>query len=230
MKHLSRGVLAAVLFSAPVANAQDVALDTDAAVFSYGIGMRTAQSMMSEGLDPTIVIPDAFAQAMKDVFAGAPSRVSDAEMEAAVAAISVMLREKAEADAKAAAAAGVAFLEQNGTVEGIQTTASGLQYRIDVQGDGSIPKASDTVSVHYSGRLLDGTQFDSSYDRGEPAQFPVGGVIPGWTEVLQIMPVGSTYEIWLPHEIGYGPRGSGPVIPPFAVLNFTVQLLDIVSE
>ncbi|MDR1745951.1 MAG: FKBP-type peptidyl-prolyl cis-trans isomerase [Tannerella sp.] len=124
---------------------------------------------------------------------------------------------------------GEQFLAANKTQEGVITTESGLQYKIIKQGEGEIPTAEDQVKVHYTGKLLDGTTFDSSVQRGEPAVFGVKQVIPGWTEVLQLMPVGSKYEVWIPSELGYGTQGAGQMIKPNNVLNFEVELLEIVK-
>lgn len=120
-----------------------------------------------------------------------------------------------------------AFLELNKTKEGVITTASGLQYKIIKEGNGDIPKQADEVVVHYKGTLIDGTQFDSSYDRGEPAIFPVTGVISGWTEILQLMKTGSQYQVFIPPDLGYGERGAGNLIEPNSVLIFDMELLEI---
>ncbi|MBR6065994.1 MAG: FKBP-type peptidyl-prolyl cis-trans isomerase [Paludibacteraceae bacterium] len=124
-------------------------------------------------------------------------------------------------------AEGEKFLQENKLREGVQETASGLQYEVLVQGKGPKPTAESTVKVHYGGTLIDGTVFDSSYQRGEPIEFPLNGVIKGWTEGLQLMPVGSKYKLYIPSELGYGERGAGQSIPPFATLIFTVELLEI---
>lgn len=125
---------------------------------------------------------------------------------------------------------GKKFLEENGKKSGITTTESGLQYKVLTEGDGAIPTATDVVRVNYRGRLLDGTEFDSSYTRGEPAEFPVRGVISGWVEALQLMPVGSKWELYIPSDLAYGPRGTqGGPIGPNATLIFEVELLDIVT-
>lgn len=123
--------------------------------------------------------------------------------------------------------AGKVFLEANGKKEGVTTTASGLQYKVIKAGAGSQPKATDSVKVHYKGTFLDGKTFDSSYDRGTPISFPLNGVIAGWTEGVQLMPVGSTYEFYIPSHLAYGERGAGGAIPPNATLIFVVELLDI---
>jgi len=119
------------------------------------------------------------------------------------------------------------FLAENKAVEGVIETASGLQYQILTKGEGSIPTAENQVTVHYTGTLLDGTVFDSSVERGEPATFPVGGVIAGWTEALQLMPVGSKWKLFIPSELAYGARGAGPNLPPYSTLIFEVELLSI---
>ncbi|MFA6409290.1 MAG: FKBP-type peptidyl-prolyl cis-trans isomerase [Gammaproteobacteria bacterium] len=122
---------------------------------------------------------------------------------------------------------GTAFLEANKTKPGVVTLVSGLQYKIIKEGKGAKPSPNDVVTVHYAGTLIDGTEFDSSYKRGQPASFPVGAVIPGWVEALQMMPVGSTWELYIPSQLAYGTRGAPPLIGPNSVLVFKVELLDI---
>jgi FKBP-type peptidyl-prolyl cis-trans isomerase len=130
-----------------------------------------------------------------------------------------------------AATQGAEFLATNASAEGVVTTPSGLQYRVVTEGDGPRPTSSDTVTVHYTGKLLDGTVFDSSVERNEPISFSLNGVIAGWTEGVQLMPVGSTYEFWLPPDLAYGAQGAGRgVIPPNATLYFEVQLLGIAGQ
>ena len=135
-----------------------------------------------------------------------------------------------EIAAEAAKAEGEAFLAGNKTKSGVITTESGLQYKVLTEGTGAKPSAMDVVKVHYTGTLIHGTKFDSSVDRGEPAQFSVGGVIPGWTEGLQLMPVGSKYTLWVPAELAYGMNTPSPTIPQNAMLIFDVELLEIVKE
>jgi FKBP-type peptidyl-prolyl cis-trans isomerase FklB len=124
-------------------------------------------------------------------------------------------------------AAGEKFLQENALRAEVKTTESGLQYEVITEGKGAKPTAESTVKVHYEGTLIDGTVFDSSYQRGEPIEFPLNGVIKGWTEGLQLMPVGSKYKLYIPYELGYGERGAGQSIPPYATLIFTVELLEI---
>ena len=130
-------------------------------------------------------------------------------------------------NAEKAQTEGEAFLEENAKRPEVKTTASGLQYEVLVQGEGPKPTAESTVKVHYEGKLVDGEIFDSSYQRGEPIEFPLNGVIKGWTEGLQLMPVGSTYMLYIPYQLGYGERGAHGAIPPFATLIFKVELLEI---
>jgi len=133
-----------------------------------------------------------------------------------------------ERETKAIKSEGENFLKQNRTKKGVNETASGLQYTIERNADGAKPSATSVVRVHYEGRLLDGTVFDSSYARGEPIEFPLNQVIPGWTEGVQLMSVGSKFRFYIPYHLAYGERGAGQVIPPFATLIFDVELLDIV--
>ena len=138
--------------------------------------------------------------------------------------------EKREKTTKINAEKGAEFLAKNETQKGVVTTDSGLQYKIEKEGDGAIPTETSTVKVHYKGTLLDGTEFDSSYKRGEPATFPANGVIRGWTEALSIMPVGSKWTLYIPSELAYGAQGAGQMIEPNSTLIFEVELLEIVEQ
>ena len=140
-----------------------------------------------------------------------------------------MLQAKQEELGKVAAEAGEKFLAENAEKDGIVVTESGLQYEIITEGSGEKPSAESTVSTHYHGTLIDGTVFDSSVERGQPAQFPVNRVIAGWTEALQMMPVGSKWRLYIPHNLAYGPQGSGGAIAPYSALIFDVELLEIVA-
>ncbi len=160
------------------------------------------------------------------------AKMSDEELEKALKAYDKKINEaaakKAEDDAKGNLEKGKKFLEENAKKDGVKVTKSGLQYQVITEGKGDKPKASDVVKVHYTGTLIDGTKFDSSLDRKEPAEFPLDHVIPGWTEGVQLMTVGSKYKLFLPSELAYGEQGAGS-IPPNSVLVFEVELLDIVK-
>ncbi|MET0356407.1 MAG: FKBP-type peptidyl-prolyl cis-trans isomerase [Cellvibrio sp.] len=174
---------------------------------------------------------DSFVLAINDLKAGTAARISDEDAQKIMQELTEGLKKKQEEKAKQLSetnkAAGEKFLTENKTKEGVQTTASGLQYKIITAGNGVKPKATDTVKVHYAGKLLDGTEFDSSIKRGEPVEFPVNGVIPGWVEALQLMPQGSKWEVYIPSDLAYGPAGQGPTIPPASTLIFTVELLEV---
>lgn len=191
----------------------------------YDMGMKMKQSMLS--LDA-----DTLARGVKDALGGAEPAMDQATIQRVLQEWQDKGREAMQAkqaeDAKKHKAEGDAFLEKNKTQEGVQVTPSGLQYKMIKAGNGQKPAATDTVVVHYEGTLIDGTKFDSSYDRGQPATFPLNRVIPGWTEGLQLMDVGSQYTLWIPSQLAYGetPRPGGP-IPPNAVLIFKVELVEI---
>ncbi len=192
---------------------------------SYGIGRQMGEQLASnpfEGLD-IVAVQEGLASA----FIGEPSVVDPQEMNAAFEAIAkVMQAQKAE-QAKAAAAEGEAYLQQNAARDEVNTTDSGLQYEVLSEGTGAKPAADSTVRVHYHGTFTDGRVFDSSVERGEPAEFPVNGVIAGWTEALQMMTAGSRWKLYIPHHLAYGERGAGGAIPPYCALVFEVELLDV---
>ncbi len=176
-----------------------------------------------EGLDK-----DAVIAGITDALGGQPSQVDPALINAGFQEIQKRMQAMQSEQAGEQAAEGESFLKDNAKRDEITTTASGLQYEVLNVGDGDIPSATSTVRTHYHGTLVDGTVFDSSYDRGEPAEFPVNGVIAGWTEALQIMPVGSKWRLYLPHSIAYGEQGAGGAIGPYAALIFDIELLAIV--
>jgi len=203
----------------------DTEMKTDADKVSYGIGLQLGQQVKQQLFNGFNV--DALVTGLRDIFADKPMRFGDEEMHAAFTAIN----EQAQADAANASAGnkkeGKSFLDENAKKEAITTTASGLQYEVITEGTGAIPSQTDTVVTHYHGSLIDGSVFDSSIERGEPAEFPVNGVIPGWTEALQLMPTGSKWRLYIPSDIAYGDQGSPPVIQPGATLIFDIELLEI---
>ncbi|OIQ44887.1 MAG: peptidylprolyl isomerase, partial [Gammaproteobacteria bacterium MedPE] len=171
----------------------------------------------------------AVQQGLADAFAKEASKVSVDDLNEAFKEINERMQAAAAEKATVMAAEGEKYLEENAKREGVTTVASGLQFEVVSEGEGEKPTAQSTVRVHYHGTLIDGTVFDSSYDRGQPAEFPVGGVIAGWTEALQLMSVGSKYKLHIPHNLAYGEQGAGGAIAPFSALVFDVELLEIVS-
>ncbi len=208
------------LLAAPVF-AQDVALDTDKAKVSYGLGLMIGDRVLSQYGDLDL---DVLFLAMKAQHAGEETLMTPEEAQAALEAEQQRVATEASA---AAAQVGQDFLAENKAKEGVTTTESGLQYEVITAAEGAKPTADDTVSVHYVGTLLDGTEFDSSIARGEPASFPLKGVIPGWTEGLQLMNVGSKFRFVIPSDLAYGDRGAGQAIGPGETLIFEVELLEI---
>jgi FKBP-type peptidyl-prolyl cis-trans isomerase FklB len=196
---------------------------------SYAIGMNWGTGLHRQGID---VDSAALIQGMKDALAGGKTLLTEDEARAALMQLQKEIQEKQQAKAAAEGEAnkkeGDAFLAANKTKEGVVTLPSGLQYKILKEGNGPKPTASDSVVCNYKGTLINGTEFDSSYKRGEPATFPVTGVIKGWTEALQLMPVGSKWQLFIPPDLAYGPRGTpGGPIGPNATLIFEVELLSI---
>lgn len=195
---------------------------------SYALGIGIGRQLSQMGAADLNI--DDFAQAIKDVIAG-DLKLSEAEAQQIVQEFFAKQEEKQKAEAaekgKAAKQDGEKFLAENGKKEGVITTASGLQYQVLREGNGQNPKATDTVECHYEGTLIDGTKFDSSYDRGQTATFPLNQVIAGWTEGLQLMKEGGKYRFFIPYELGYGERGAGASIPPFSTLVFDVELVSV---
>ncbi|MBE0368083.1 MULTISPECIES: FKBP-type peptidyl-prolyl cis-trans isomerase [Pseudoalteromonas] len=199
--------------------------NTDAEKASYGIGLQMGEQLKAnpfEGLNLHSVF-----EGMKDAYAGEAMRVEIPEIQAAFEKINTEIQARREEESKVLAAEGISFLEENAKRTEITVTESGLQYEVVTTGEGEKPVADSKVRVHYHGTLINGTVFDSSYDRGEPAEFPVNGVIAGWTEALQLMPAGSKWRLYIPHELAYGERGAGASIAPFSTLVFDVELLEI---
>ncbi|MCL2918153.1 FKBP-type peptidyl-prolyl cis-trans isomerase [Shewanella litorisediminis] len=193
---------------------------------SYGVGRQLGEQLAAnsfEGLD----IP-AVQAGLADAFDGKESAVSMQELQVAFTEISRRLQKAQEAAAEAAIAEGEQFLADNAKRDGVFVTESGLQYEILTEGNGDKPTYESTVRTHYHGSFISGDVFDSSVLRGQPAEFPVSGVIAGWTEALQLMNVGAKYKLYVPFHLAYGERGAGASIPPYSTLIFEVELLDIV--
>lgn len=209
----------------------ELPMDTTAQRLSYGIAYGFGQRMLADNV-PTDV--DAFSAGLRDAVEGAEPRLSQEEITAEMQAYQEQAQAQQQAAQAAAGqanqAAAVAFLAENATREGVTVTDSGLQYKVVEAGDGPVPGADDTVEVHYRGTLIDGTEFDSSYARGETVTFGVGQVIAGWTEALQLMPVGSKWKLTIPPELGYGAGGAGQMIGPNSALLFDVELISIPSQ
>jgi len=204
------------------------ALSTKKEKVSYAIGADLGGKLKSSSID---VDPNVLTRALKDSLTGAKSAMTDDEVRATLSELTKDLqqkqatlnKEKSDKNKKD----GEAFLTANKTKEGVVALPSGLQYKILKAGTGPKPTAADTVVCNYKGTLIDGKEFDSSYKRGEPAKFPVGGVIKGWTEALQLMPVGSTWQLFIPSDLAYGDRQAGPDITPGSTLVFEVELMSI---
>lgn len=207
------------------------AFKSDKEKTSYAIGIDVGNNLKRNGLDLEV---DQFAAGFKASFSGGKALLTDEEVKQTLTALMQSMREKAMAKQKEAGAANIKegkdFLEANKKKDGVVVLPSGLQYKVVKAGTGATPKASDTVKTHYRGTLINGTEFDSSYKRNEPAEFPVGGVIKGWTEALQKMQVGSKWQLFIPSELAYGESGAGADIPPNAVLIFDIELLEVVSK
>lgn len=193
--------------------------------YSYAIGTQIAKNLKDQKIDLDI---NAFNAAIKDVTGGKEPQLTEEERMTALRKMSEGLREQNNAAAGENLKKGQAYLDANKAREGVKVTASGLQYEVITEGKGAMPKETDTVEVHYKGTLIDGKEFDSSYSRNQPAQFPVKGVIPGWTEALQLMKAGSKFKLTIPANLAYGEQGN-PSIPGNSVLVFEVELLKIVK-
>lgn len=200
----------------------NMALKTEADKVSYSLGVSVASNLKKNGVDT--VNADAFAAAIKDVYSSSSLKISEDSAKLILDTYFKSLQEKLNEQSKMEAHK---FFDDNKKREGVVQLTSGLQYMIVKQGNGPMPSSNDTVTVHYTGKLVDGSVFDSSVERNEPATFPVNMVIAGWTEALQLMPVGSKWNLYIPSELGYGERGAGGVIPPNATLIFEVELLSI---
>ena len=209
---------------------EPMTLDTPEKRLSYGIALRMGERMAADGMTMDV---DAYAMGMRDAFDGAEPQLSEEEITAEMMAFQEKMQ--AERDGKQATVAagnqeaGAAFLAENAQRDGVMVTESGLQYEVVEAGSGASPGVDDQVEVHYRGTLIDGTVFDSSYDRGQTVTFGVTQVIAGWTEALQLMQEGATYKLYIPSDLAYGAGGAGQIIGPNATLIFDVELVAIVA-
>ena len=189
---------------------------------SYALGLGIGHQLKNMGIENFSV--EDFAQSIKDVMEEKATAMTSQE---AQTLLNTYFQEKQKADSQKAISEGKAFLEENAKKEGVVTTKSGLQYEILTEGTGKQPKATDTVRCHYEGSLINGSVFDSSYKRGEPAEFGLNQVIPGWTEGVQLMKEGAKYRFYIPYLLGYGENGAGSSIPPYSTLIFDVELIKV---
>jgi FKBP-type peptidyl-prolyl cis-trans isomerase FklB len=196
--------------------------------FSYALGMNLGSTLHRQSVP---VDPNILARGLRDALAGGKTQLTEEQAKATLMEVQTEMRKKQQEQMQQAGEAnkkdGESFLAANKSKDGVVTLPSGLQYKILTQGTGPKPAASDSVVCNYRGTLIDGTEFDSSYKRGEPATFPVSGVIKGWTEALQLMPVGSKWQLFVPSDLDYGDRAPGPEIGPGSTLIFEVELLSI---
>jgi len=213
---------------APAAKAAPLTLKTQKEKTSYAMGMNFGTGLRKQSID---IDPAILARGLKDAFANGKTLLTEEEARVVLTQLQSDLRKKQQEMAQQVGEAnkkqGLAFLEANKTKDGVVTLPSGLQYKVLQEGTGPKPAPTDTVVCNYRGTLLDSTEFDSSYKRGQPATFPVTGVIKGWTEALQLMPTGSKWQLFIPADLAYGERGAGGQIGPNATLIFEVELLSI---
>ena len=232
MKQVYLVILAALylLFTSCAQETEKTELKTKSEKMSYALGANIGASIKPAAAE---IDYDALIQGVKDTLEGRKPLLTAAETQKLLGELNALMRTKSNEKSKKLGEKnmqeGEAFLAENKEKAGVTTTASGLQYEVMKEGSGAKPQKTDRVSVHYAGTLIDGTEFDSSYKRGSPAAFAVTGVIKGWTEVLQLMNVGSKYRVSIPSDLAYGLRGSPPTIGPNATLIFEVELLDIVK-
>jgi FKBP-type peptidyl-prolyl cis-trans isomerase FklB len=222
------GLIILLSFSSMAYAEEAASLKTQKDKISYLIGRDAGSNLKKQSID---VDPDIFMRGFRDELSGNKSSLSDDETRETMAAFKEEMMKKHQEELKKVTEKnkkeGEAFLAENKKKEGVVTLPSGLQYKVIKEGDGQIPKGTDKVTVNYRGSLLDGTEFDSSYKRNEPATFPVKGVIPGWQEALQLMKTGSKWQLFVPAGLAYGERGAGNVIGPSSTLIFEVELLSI---
>ncbi len=226
MRFVLAGLVLALLIGSALAEQQELKSEKDK--LSYSMGVATGMQMKRQSID---VDADVFAKGLKDAVSGGSLMMTEQQVQETLmkfqqemaAKHAERTKELAEKNKKE----GEAFLAENKKKEGVKTLPSGLQYKVITEGTGRMPKATDTVTTHYRGTLIDGTEFDSSHKRGQPATFAVNGVIKGWTEALQLMKEGSKWQLFIPSDLAYGERGAGQTIGPNATLIFDVELISI---
>jgi FKBP-type peptidyl-prolyl cis-trans isomerase FklB len=227
-RRIAMAMCAAVALSGAAFAADAPELKTDKEKLSYGIGMDIGGNLKRQSVE---VDPDLLAKGLKDSYGGGKTILTEDQARQAITDFQkTLMAKQAETMQKLSEknkADGEKFLSENAKKEGVKTLPSGLQYKEITPGKGKSPKSTDTVTTHYKGTLIDGTEFDSSYKRGQPATFPVSGVIPGWTEALQLMKEGAKWQLFVPSNIAYGERGAGREIGPNATLIFEVELISV---
>lgn len=224
---LAAAIYASILIVATPAFSADK-LTTDEQKFSYAIGFQIGQNLKSQGLDKVDI--KALSLAISDVLKDQKLKLSMDEMQQAFQSMQKKMLADRDAKGEKAKVAGEKFLAENKSKPGIKTLDNGIQYKVISEGKGDKPKATDTVVAHYRGTLINGTEFDSSYKRGEPATFPLTGVIKGWQEVLPMMAIGSKWQVFIPSELAYGARGAGANIGPNETLIFDIELVEIKKD
>ena len=216
--------LAMTISLSPAIAKEKMSLDTEKKKISYAVGRNIAESIMSSGIEIDI---DVFTATVVETMAGEKGRLTEDEKMEVGAAIQKQQQAHAAKATTENKSIGKAFLAENAKKDGVKVLSSGLQYKVVTAGTGKMPSSSDSVTVNYRGTLIDGTEFDSSYKRGQPATFPVNGVIKGWTEALQLMKEGAKWQLFIPSDLAYGERGAGANIGPHATLIFDVELVKI---
>jgi FKBP-type peptidyl-prolyl cis-trans isomerase FklB len=216
--------LAALAFAGSSLAIDDLSKGSDKQKFGYAVGFQIGQDLRQGGLD---VDPDSFSQAVRDVLTNTPPKMSREDMQAAIEKFQQQQATQQAAKAEKALKDGQAFLTENKTKKGVVVRPSGLQYLVVKEGSGKSPTAADTVEVNYRGTLIDGTEFDSSYSRGQTVSFPVNQVIQGWQEVLPLMKTGAQWKVYIPADLAYGDRGAGANIGPNETLVFDIELISI---
>ena len=231
MKLISRLIIALSLLLPLVLSAQENAsspLQSEEDKLSYALGIDVARNLQKSGIS---LNEEALAKGLRDALSGSGTQFTQAQAQALVREFAMEMQkqqmQKQSERAQVAKEEGARFLAENKSKAGVQETATGLQYKVLKEGSGAMPTTSNKVKVHYEGRLLNGTVFDSSYQRGQPIEFALGGVIQGWIEGLQLMKEGAKYQLYIPFNLAYGERGSPPNIGPFETLIFDVELLEV---